>query len=182
MKTTLFTMIALIAMFGLVAAGSCGSSSAHKHEATPAKAEVEGHQQLDIVETAMAADNFTTLVAAVKAAGLVDALKGEGPFTVFAPTDEAFAELPEATLKALLADPEKLASILTYHVVEGAVSSDKVVKLDAAQTLNGRSVAISTGKDKVMINDAEVIATDIVCSNGIIHVIDRVILPTMEAK
>jgi uncharacterized surface protein with fasciclin (FAS1) repeats len=110
----------------------------------------------------------------------VDALKGEGPFTVFAPTDEAFAELPEGTLEALLKDTEKLTAILTYHVVEGAVMAEQVVGLDKAATLNGQNVMISAGDDGVKINGANVIATDIPCSNGVIHVIDKVILPEME--
>ncbi len=133
---------------------------------------------LDIVETAIAAGNFKTLVAAIEAADLVDDLKGEGPFTVFAPNDEAFAALPEGTVEALLQDPATLASILTYHVVAGKVKAAQVVNIDAAQTLNGQSVSISITKDgNVMVDNATVIATDILCSNGVIHVIDAVILP-----
>ncbi|MFH2050434.1 MAG: fasciclin domain-containing protein [bacterium] len=132
---------------------------------------------MDIVETAAAAGNFTTLLAAAEEAGLVDALKSEGPFTVFAPTDEAFAKLPEGAVEALLEDKDKLASILTYHVVEGAVDAGKVVKLDKAETLNGQSVTILVLEGKVMIDNAQVTMTDIICSNGIIHIIDNVILP-----
>jgi len=132
----------------------------------------------NIVETAVAAGNFTTLVAAVKAAGLVDALSGEGPLTVFAPTDEAFAKLPEGTVEALLKDKEKLTAILTYHVVDGKVMAGDVVGLDKATTLNGQAVNISVKDDKVMIDNAQVVKTDIVCSNGVIHVIDNVILPS----
>jgi uncharacterized surface protein with fasciclin (FAS1) repeats len=131
----------------------------------------------DIVDTAIAAGNFETLVAAVKAAGLVETLKGEGPFTVFAPTDEAFAALPAGTVEALLQDKEKLAAILTYHVVAGKVMAADVVGLDSATTVNGADVAIKMWDGKVMINDATVIATDIETSNGVIHVIDKVILP-----
>ena len=132
----------------------------------------------DIVETAVAG-NFNTLVAAVKAAGLVDTLKGPGPFTVFAPTDEAFAKLPLGTLESLL-KPEnkaKLQSILTYHVVAGKVLAKDVVKLDSAKTVEGQSVTIKTLNGGVMVDGAHVTKTDIVASNGVIHVIDSVLLP-----
>lgn len=132
----------------------------------------------DIVDTAVAG-NFTTLVAAVKAAGLVDTLKGPGPFTVFAPTDEAFAKLPAGTLDSLL-KPEnkaKLQSILTYHVIAGKVMAADVVKLTSAKTVEGQSVSIKTMNGGVMVDSAHVIKTDIVTSNGVIHVIDSVILP-----
>jgi uncharacterized surface protein with fasciclin (FAS1) repeats len=132
----------------------------------------------DIVETAVAG-KFNTLVAAVKAAGLVDTLKGSGPFTVFAPTDEAFAKLPAGTLESLL-KPEnkaKLQSILTYHVVPGNVLAKDVVKLNSARTVHGGSVAIKNGNGRVMVDGAQVIKTDIVTSNGVIHVIDSVLLP-----
>ena len=130
----------------------------------------------DIVETAVAG-NFNTLVAAVKAAGLVDTLKDPGPFTVFAPTDEAFAKLPPGTLESLL-KPEskaKLQSILTYHVVAGNVLAKDVVKLHSAQTVEGQSVTIKTVNGGVMVDG--VTKTDIVASNGVIHVIDSVLLP-----
>ncbi len=132
----------------------------------------------DIVDTAVAG-GFTTLVAAVKAAGLVDTLKGPGPFTVFAPTDEAFAKLPPGTLDSLL-KPEnkaKLVSILTYHVVPGTVMAADVVKLKSAKTVEGQSLMIKVVKGKVMVNNATVTKTDIVASNGVIHVIDTVLLP-----
>jgi uncharacterized surface protein with fasciclin (FAS1) repeats len=132
----------------------------------------------DIVDTAVAG-KFHTLVAAVKAAGLVDTLKGPGPFTVFAPTDEAFAKLPPGTLESLL-QPEnkaKLQSILTYHVIAGKVMSRDVVKLNSAKTVEGRSIAIKTMNGGVMVNNAHVTKADIVASNGVIHVIDTVILP-----
>ena len=133
----------------------------------------------DIVDTAVAAGQFKTLVAAVKAAGLVDTLKGPGPFTVFAPTDEAFAKLPAGTLKSLLKpeNKEKLQKILTYHVVAGGVMANEVVKLDSAKTVEGRQVAIKVAGGGVMVNNARVIKTDIAASNGVIHVIDAVILP-----
>lgn len=130
----------------------------------------------DIVDTAIAAGSFNTLVEAVQAAGLVETLKGEGPFTVFAPTDEAFAKLPEGTLESLLKDKEKLAAILTYHVVPGKVMSSDVVKLSSAKTVQGQSVEISIANG-VQINGANVVKTDIETSNGVIHVIDQVILP-----
>jgi uncharacterized surface protein with fasciclin (FAS1) repeats len=132
----------------------------------------------DIVETAVAG-NFNTLVAAVKAAGLVDTLKGPGPFTVFAPTDEAFAKLPPGTLESLL-KPEnkaKLQSILTYHVVSGKVMAQDVVKLHSAKTVEGQDVTIKTMNGRVMVDSASVTKTDIMTSNGVIHVIDSVLLP-----
>ena len=134
------------------------------------------HGKKDIVDTAVAAGNFSTLVTAVKAAGLVDTLKGPGPFTVFAPTDDAFAKLPPGTLDALLKDKQKLTSILTYHVAPGAVMAADVVKLSSAATVNGKPLTIKAGTS-VMVDQAKVVATDIVCSNGVIHVIDAVVLP-----
>ena len=132
----------------------------------------------NIVEIAVAAGNFQTLVAAVQAAGLAETLSGPGPFTVFAPTDEAFAKLPEGTIEALLADTEKLGSILTYHVVPGKVMARDVVNLTKAATANGQDVQIKVRDGKVLINDAMVIVTDIEASNGVIHVIDTVIMPS----
>jgi uncharacterized surface protein with fasciclin (FAS1) repeats len=135
----------------------------------------------DIVETAVAAGNFTTLVTAVKAAGLVDTLKGKGPFTVFAPTDEAFAKLPKGTVEGLLKDIPKLMAVLTYHVVAGKVMAADVVKLKTAKTVQGQNVKIDAARwhlhKNVKINDANVVKADIVCDNGVIHVIDKVILP-----
>ncbi len=146
-------------------------------EAAAEEAADEAASDMNIVETAIAAGNFTTLVAAVEAAGLVDALSGEGPFTVFAPTDEAFAALPAGTVEALLADPEgDLTQILLYHVVPGKVMAADVTDGLEAETLQGGTVTLTVG-DGVMINDANVIATDIEASNGVIHVIDAVILP-----
>lgn len=133
----------------------------------------------DIVDTAVAAGSFKTLVTAVQAAGLVDTLKGAGPFTVFAPTDEAFAKLPPGTVEDLL-KPEnkaKLAAILTYHVVAGKVMAKDAMKLHEAKTVNGEELMIKTSMGSVMINGAKVVKTDIVCSNGVIHVIDTVLLP-----
>ncbi|MFT4794438.1 MAG: putative surface protein with fasciclin (FAS1) repeats [Paracoccaceae bacterium] len=135
-----------------------------------------GGPSKDIVDTAIGAGSFTTLVAAVQAAGLVDTLKGEGPFTVFAPTDEAFAALPEGTVAALLADPDALAAILTYHVVAGKVMSGDLSNGMMAATVNGADVTIMT-EGGVMVNDANVVSADIEATNGVIHVIDKVILP-----
>jgi uncharacterized surface protein with fasciclin (FAS1) repeats len=132
----------------------------------------------DIVETAVAAGSFKTLVAAVKAADLVDTLKGAGPFTVFAPTDAAFAQFPAAVIQDLL-KPEnkgKLQGILTYHVVAGKVLAADVVKLKAAKSVQGQNLKIDT-TDGVKVDDANVVTTDIQCSNGVIHVIDAVMLP-----
>lgn len=131
----------------------------------------------DIVDTAVAAGSFSTLVKAVEAAGLVETLKGEGPFTVFAPTDEAFAKIPADTINAVLADKEKLTAILTYHVVAGKVMASDVVNLTSAKTVQGGEIRISADNG-VRINDANVIQTDIVCDNGVIHVIDSVIMPS----
>ncbi|HMD42018.1 MAG TPA: fasciclin domain-containing protein [Candidatus Acidoferrum sp.] len=133
----------------------------------------------DIVDTAVAAGSFKTLVAALQAAGLVDTLKSNGPFTVFAPTDEAFAKLPAGTVEDLL-KPEnkaKLVAILTYHVVPGKVLASEVTKIDSAKTVNGQSLAISVNDGTVMVDNAKVVKTDILCSNGVIHVIDSVLLP-----
>jgi len=131
------------------------------------------------VDTALSAGNFQTLAAALQAAGLVDTLKGEGPFTVFAPTDEAFARLPAGTVESLLkpANKDKLVAILTYHVVPGRVMAAEVVDLDSAPTVNGKAARVRVTEGTVMIDDAKVTATDIEASNGVIHVIDSVIIP-----
>ena len=133
----------------------------------------------DIVDTAVAAGSFKTLTTALNAAGLVETLKGKGPFTVFAPTDEAFAKLPAGTVESLLKpeNKQKLTSILTYHVVAGNVKAADVVKLSSAKTLNGQSVMIKTLGGKVFINGATVVKADIATTNGTIHVIDTVLLP-----
>lgn len=131
----------------------------------------------DIVDTAVAAGDFNTLVTAVKAADLVETLKGKGPFTVFAPTDAAFAKVPEATLNSLLADKAALSNVLTYHVVAGKVMAADVVKLTSAKTVQGQSISIEVKDGVVYVDGAKVTATDIKTSNGVIHVIDSVILP-----
>ena len=135
----------------------------------------DGHS-MDIVDTAVANGSFTTLVAAVEAAGLVETLKGEGPFTVFAPTDDAFAALPEGTVESLLADPEALAAILTYHVVAGKVMSTDLSDGMTAATVNGAEITIGT-EGGVTVDGANVVIADVEASNGVIHVIDAVILP-----
>ena len=154
--------LALLLMAGMMGSGVCFA-------AAPA----------DIVDTAVAAEGFETLVAAVKAADLVETLKGKGPFTVFAPTDEAFAKLPKGTLESLLKpeNKKKLAAILTYHVVAGKVMAADVVKLTEAKTVQGSSAKIKVSGGKVKVDEANVVVTDIACSNGVIHVIDAVILP-----
>jgi uncharacterized surface protein with fasciclin (FAS1) repeats len=131
----------------------------------------------DIVETAVAAGSFKTLATALQAAGLIETLKGKGPFTVFAPTDEAFAKIPKADLDALLKDKAKLTAVLTYHVVAGKVMAADVVKLTSAKTVQGGSAKVHVMGGKVMIDNANVVKTDIAASNGVIHVIDSVILP-----
>jgi len=130
----------------------------------------------DIVETAAQAGNFDTLLSAAKAAGLVETLKGEGPYTLFAPTDEAFAQIPADELNALLMDKQALAKVLSNHLVRGKVTANEVVGLDSAETLAGQSVNI-THSYGVKVNDAKVIKTDIMASNGVIHVVDKVIMP-----
>jgi uncharacterized surface protein with fasciclin (FAS1) repeats len=131
----------------------------------------------DIVETAKAAGSFNTLLTAATEAGLVDTLKGDGPFTVFAPTDEAFAKVPEEMLNALLRDKAKLKEVLLYHVVQGKVMAADAVKLDSAKTVQGQPIMIKAQGGKVMINNAQVTPADIKASNGVIHVINSVLLP-----
>jgi len=136
-------------------------------------------QQKDIVDTAVAAGSFKTLAAALQAAGLIETLKGKGPFTVFAPTDAAFAKLPAGTVESLLLpeNREKLRRILTYHVLSGAVKADRVVTMTSAKTVSGDTINIKTMAGKVMVDNAHVTTTDIITSNGVIHVIDSVIIP-----
>ncbi|MEZ8630869.1 fasciclin domain-containing protein [Vibrio lentus] len=133
----------------------------------------------DIVDVAAENGSFTTLVAAVQAAGLVDTLKGDGPFTVFAPTDEAFAALPEGTVEMLLKpeNKDKLVAILTYHVVPGKIMAAEVMKLSSAETVQGEAVMVAIDDGNVMINTAKVVIPDVKASNGVIHVIDAVLLP-----
>jgi len=140
-------------------------------------------KQIDIIDTALAAGNFSTLAAALGAAGLIETLKGDGPFTVFAPTDEAFSKIPSATLSELL-QPEnraKLTAILTYHVVSGKVSAAEVTDLESATSLQGQTLKIST-KDGLKINDAKVVMADVQATNGVIHIIDAVLIPSAAAS
>jgi len=165
MKFRTLTLTALVAGASLVAIN-------------PAVADGHGMKK-DIVDTAVAAGDFGTLAAALQAAGLVDTLKSEGPFTVFAPTDEAFAKLPAGTVDNLLKPENKdqLTAILTYHVVGGEVTAEQVVGLTSATTVNGADIAIAVKDGKVHINDAMVTTADIMTSNGVIHVIDSVLIP-----
>ncbi len=181
MKSTLrFGAVAMSAALLFAACGEDTDSSApdttvaETTEATEAVVEAPG---ANIVETAVAAGSFETLVAAVQAAGLVDTLSGEGPFTVFAPTDEAFAALPEGLVAALLEDTDTLAQILTYHVVAGQVLAADVVGLTEATSVQGDTIDITVSDAGVMVDGANVVTTDILTSNGVIHVIDAVILP-----
>jgi uncharacterized surface protein with fasciclin (FAS1) repeats len=149
--------------------------------ALPALADMHAEEaaSADIVETAAAAGHFETLAAALEAAGLTDTLKGDGPFTVFAPTDEAFAKLPEGTIESLLKSEnrDQLVAILTYHVVPGKVTAAEVATLDETATVNGADLTIDASGSRVKVNDAEVITADVAASNGVIHVIDTVLLP-----
>lgn len=178
MITRKFTVLmASLAVFSLAMIGC--SDNEDKNPASSGNA----GPTLDIVETAAAAGNFTTLLAAAEAADLVDALKGAGPITVFAPTDEAFAALPAGTVEALLNDPDALTAILTYHVVPGEVTAEQVITLTSAETLNGASVTITVAGDgTVKIDGATVTVTDIRATNGIIHVIDAVMIPGSSAS
>ena len=168
MKTRTLTLATALALLVVtpVLAGDCGGDHAKAASAT-------------IVDTAVSAGSFNTLVAAVKAAGLVETLQSSGPFTVFAPTDEAFAKRPEGTVEGPLANPEKLKQILLYHVVPGRVSSTQVVALDRATTVQGSDVTIKVVNGQVMINNAKVIQADVETSNGVIHVVDTVLLPNV---
>jgi len=163
-KYSLIISTALIALFAFV---------------LPAQAHEHGMKKADIVDVAVENGSFNTLVAAVKAADLVSVLKGKGPFTVFAPTDEAFAKLPEGTVESLLKpeNKDKLVAVLTYHVVSGKVMAADVVTLEKATTVQGQDITIKTMNNKVMVDNANVVVTDVEASNGVIHVIDHVILP-----
>jgi uncharacterized surface protein with fasciclin (FAS1) repeats len=169
---------ALVVPLLLATDATAGSRCKAGRTATKTVAYAKADTSADIVDTAVKAGSFKTLAAALKAAGLVETLKGKGPFTVFAPTDEAFAKLPKGTLESLLEpeNKEKLVAILTYHVVPGKVKAADVVKLKDAKTVQGSKVQIDT-KDGVKVDDAKVTKTDIECTNGVIHVIDTVLIP-----
>jgi uncharacterized surface protein with fasciclin (FAS1) repeats len=174
MKKSIAVIAAVVFAAGLaasdVALASCGSCGAdHKH----------AKHAHSIYETAKEA-GFTTLVAAVDAAGLAETLSKEGPFTVFAPTDEAFKALPEGLLEGLLADKKALTNVLLYHVVKGEVKAADVVKIDAAEMLNGEKAKVKVKKEDVMIAGVKVVKTDIIATNGVIHVIDSVMIPSTD--
>ena len=176
MKRTALLLLSALAIG--VAACSSAASPSPAATASPSAAPSEAAMTKDIVDTATAAGSFKTLLTAATAAGLVDTLKGAGPFTVFAPTDDAFATLPAGTLDKLLADPEALKKILLYHVVSGDVTADQVVKLTSADTVEGSPIKITVKDGVVYLNDTvKVVTTDIAASNGVIHVIDGVLLP-----
>lgn len=170
MNHSMTRLLAPIAMIVAFAFSTVASADHHK---------MKEDKALDIVDVAVSAGQFNTLAAALEAAGLVGTLKGEGPFTVFAPTDEAFAKLPDGTVEMLLKpeNKDKLVAVLTYHVVAGKVLAADVVKLSAATTVNGADVAIAVIDGGVRIDDATVVKADVAASNGVIHVIDTVILP-----
>ena len=171
-KKFLAFMIGMVAMLAFVSTSIAGSGCNYSKSA---KADVKA----DLVDTAVSAGSFSTLVTALEKTDLVSTLKGDGPFTVFAPTDEAFAELPAETLAELLRpeNKDKLASILTYHVVPGKVMSEEVVNMKLAKTVNGKSLSIDADSSGVRIDNANISQADIVTSNGVIHIIDKVVLP-----
>ncbi len=162
---SLVTLAAVVSLSGVSLV-----NAAHHAEKSMSKT------SMDIVDAAVSAGSFSTLVAAIKAAGLVETLKGDGPFTVFAPTDEAFAKIPKDQLAALLKDKKALANILTYHVVAGKVMAKDVMNIDTAKSVQGQNITIGS-KDGVTVDNAKVVKTDIVTRNGVIHVIDAVIMP-----
>lgn len=165
----------LFCSFAFIVLVACGGGQS----AEPIKAGTTGDalNQKDILDTADSAGSFTTLIAAVKAADLTATLEGPGPFTVFAPTDDAFAKIPADTLKSLMQDKEKLRSILTYHVLAGRVSARDVAGMSSATTVAGPALNIETASGGVKVNNATVIQPDVMASNGVIHVIDTVLIP-----
>lgn len=171
-SVTLISLLLVVAFF----AAACYPTTPTP-EPVPTRAAEAASKPMDIVDIAIADGRFTKLVTAVQAAGLVETLKGAGPFTVFAPTDEAFAKLPAGTFEALAANIPQLTDILFYHVVPGKAMAADVVKLTSADTALGKPVAIKVEGGKVMVNEVTVLITDIEASNGVIHVIDTVILP-----
>ena len=164
------TLFSTAAVFMLLSSFAVTSAGGHK----------SAEAKMDIVDTAVASGNFTTLVEAVKAADLVEVLKGEGPFTVFAPTDEAFSKIPAKDLQALIADKEALRKVLTYHVIPSKMLSGQARSVMSAKTVNGETVDIKGSYsygNSIKINDAKIIKADIIAANGVIHVVDRVIMP-----
>jgi uncharacterized surface protein with fasciclin (FAS1) repeats len=162
---SVFAVPALAVALAVGAVAAVAGTAARKDQAS-----------MDVVETAVTAGNFGTLAKALEAAGLIDTLKGQGPFTVFAPTDDAFAKLPAGTLETLLADKAALTKVLTYHVVPGRIMAAEVVKLKSARTVQGGELKIDASAG-VKVDGATVVKTDILASNGVIHVIDRVVIP-----
>ncbi|MCU0615852.1 MAG: fasciclin domain-containing protein [Gemmatimonadaceae bacterium] len=181
-------MRSVLAGLALVSLAACGGATADNAAATTDSTTVATDSAapatpatVDIVETALAAGSFSTLAQALTAAGLVETLKGPGPFTVFAPTDDAFAKIPPADLQALLADKEALTKVLTYHVVAGNVPSTQVVGMTSATSVEGSAITIAVVDGKVVLNgNSNVIKTDVAASNGVIHVIDAVIMPPKQ--
>lgn len=176
MRLLLMRKLTTLITAGLLSLSASMLATAGHHETNSGEKDHHAMKK-DIVSTAVATGNFGTLVTAIKAAGLVETLQGEGPFTVFAPTDQAFAKIPADQLNALLKDKETLTKILTYHVVAGKVMSGDVVKLDSAKTVQGQSVSIAVKDGSVYIDGAKVEVVDIETSNGVIHIIDSVIMP-----
>jgi transforming growth factor-beta-induced protein len=177
-KSYLIVVALIVAVVPFVIA-ACGSSSSDSSSASPMSSASPTAAMKDIVDTAVAAGDFNTLAQALTAAGLVDTLKGEGPYTVFAPTDAAFADVPKATLDSLLADPKgALTDVLTYHVVPGTIMAADITDGQTVETVNGAKLTFKVAADgSVMVNDANVTTADIQTSNGVIHVIDAVLIP-----
>mgnify|MGYP006274590211 CR=1 FL=1 len=175
-----FQHVAVVAFATVLTLGLIGAASFAGHHGHDGDKRAK---QKDIVDTAASLEQFSTLVTAVKQAGLVETLKGEGPFTVFAPTNAAFAKLPDGTVEALLQPENKdqLVEILTYHVVAGKVKAKDVVELESAETVQGQSIDITVSDGGVMLNDStKVVKTDVYASNGVIHVIDSVLIPSED--
>ena len=178
MKTMLYILIAIVSMMAIAACSDEEETAIQ--ETSSSMSETSSEMSIavpSVVDIAVDDGRFTTLVTALGAADLVETLSGPGPFTVFAPTDDAFNALPEGTVEGLLEDIPALTDVLTYHVVSGSVLAETVVGLDSATTLQGADVNISVMGSDVMLNDSKVIITDIVGSNGVVHVIDKVLMP-----
>jgi uncharacterized surface protein with fasciclin (FAS1) repeats len=181
--SSVFVVTAALIAATAVAQNALEPSALPAQARTAKKEVIDQAKKSDIVETAKAEGSFKTLAAALKGAGLVDTLKGKGPFTIFAPTDEAFAKLPKGTLDSLLQpeNKEKLVAILTYHVVPGTLMAADIAKAKTAKTVNGESLTIKISGDSVMVNNAKVTKPDIACTNGVIHVVDAVLIPKVDA-
>jgi transforming growth factor-beta-induced protein len=182
--SSVFAFTAALSAAMVVAEDKPQPGQAPRGTVTARKPVVDEAKKMDVVDTAVKAGTFKTLAAAIKAAGLTETLKGQGPFTVFAPTDEAFAKLPKGTLESLLRpeNKEELKALLTYHVLPGNFTAAEVAKMKEAETVNGQSLTIVKHFDHVMVNEAKITQTDIVCGNGAIHVIDTVLMPKASQK